>query len=151
MTVFTRLKELWDATTSGRGTQQSEAKLFDFVRDNVPAMLAEVERLQYELSGDHGSMCAKERELNRSETENTELKAEVSRMNTMFGITCVDLAAREARIEKAERALGPLVEKLQVLSVRMNTYGPGMPVTYCDAMWNIAREAEKILEGGDEK
>lgn len=60
------------------------------------------------------------------------------------------LDAAEER-EGLREALKALTAKLQTISVRANSYGPDFPPTYADALWSLAREAERALgisEGG---
>jgi len=64
------------------------------------------------------------------------------------GITIVDrIAALEAENKRLCAALEGLSVKLNTISTRANTYGPGFPPTYSDALWKLANEAREALKG----
>lgn len=46
---------------------------------------------------------------------------------------------------KALEEAKELAEKIKTLSVRANTFGPGMPETYADATWMLGQEARAFL------
>jgi hypothetical protein len=60
--------------------------------------------------------------------------------------TFARLCRETARAHHAETVLRGLHEKLQVLSVRANTYGPDFPPTYADALWDLARVTRLYFE-----
>lgn len=161
--VFTRLKELWEATTKGEwryfgealmgsvtipgselkcwgvGQQEcNDAYFIAYAHNNVPAMLAEVERWQADALMYRNNWQVLEK-------ENAGYRAGNLKLIGAGQLLQKENTSLKARLEKQERALELFFGRLNG-TIESSIYD-------WEVKWarGVIEQANQILEGGDEK